>query len=591
MENYNFKVDLGGMIDILSNHLYSEKKVFLRELLQNATDAIQMRSLLENSYQGEVTLEIVEGTVSQIVFEDNGVGLSEDEVHQFLANIGASIKRNKEVNFEKHDFIGQFGIGLLSCFMITDEIVMITRSAKDKNAKTLEWRGNSDGTYSIKELSFDKEPGTIVYLTAKEENNPFFTKKRIKEMVQYYGDLLPFPIFYKGEIKPLNDLNHPLRERGTEDLLSYGKAIFDIDFFDAFTIQTSKGNTKGIAYIMPFAQNFSAKQSHRVYLRDMFLTETADSILPSWAIFVKCVINSDNLRPTASREHFYEDENLELTREQLGLCIKEYLKKLSKNNPHQFKQFLHIHHHNIKLLALEDDDFYRIIIDELTFPSTLGSVTLPEFLEVQNEILHIDDVDDFKQIASVAVANGKHVINSGYMYDADIIRRVNDVFLDRKVQKVNTSDFIQEFTELTTEEYNATFQFVQSANETLREFKCDVLLKRFKPNNVATLYYANESMNVLKNAQKSQELTDHQAWGNIMENIKGEVNHFATAQLVFNYNHSLVQKLAAHPNPEIQTLYVRILYVQSLMQGYHPVNNKEMDILGKDLAQLLEYNL
>ena len=110
---------------------------------------------------------------------DNGVGLTEDEIHRFLATIGESSKRGEHWD-RPTDFLGQFGIGLLSCFVVADEIVVLTRSAK-ADGPTLEWRGRPDGTYTLKELGGDIPPGTQVYLTCKHGCEEHFAPERVRE--------------------------------------------------------------------------------------------------------------------------------------------------------------------------------------------------------------------------------------------------------------------------------------------------------------------------------------------------------------------------------------------------------------------------
>ena len=151
MEDFRFKVNLGGMIEILSDHLYSSPDVYIRELLQNAADAITGRRKLQGTEtEGEITLEITEG--KQLIFTDNGQGLTEAEIHQFLAIIGESSKRELENKDLRTDYIGRFGIGLLSCFMVSDEICMVTKSCRSEDAPVLEWNGKPDGTYTIQNL-------------------------------------------------------------------------------------------------------------------------------------------------------------------------------------------------------------------------------------------------------------------------------------------------------------------------------------------------------------------------------------------------------------------------------------------------------
>lgn len=167
MENYShrFQVNLAGMIDILSNHLYDEKDVYIRELLQNATDAIRARKKIDSTLEGKIHASLTgDNNEKTLIVEDNGIGLTEDEVHAFLATIANSSKGEKNFDGESsNDFIGRFGIGLLSCFIVSDEIVMISTSQKDGG--TTEWRGKADGTYSVRKIETDtREPGTQVYL-------------------------------------------------------------------------------------------------------------------------------------------------------------------------------------------------------------------------------------------------------------------------------------------------------------------------------------------------------------------------------------------------------------------------------------------
>ena len=127
-----------------------------------------------------------------LVFTDNGIGLTEEEIHRFLATIGQSSK-NAEFWERPSDFIGQFGIGLLSCFVVSDEIVVITRSAAGQ-APTIEWRGKPDGTYTVKLLDRDLAPGTQVYLTCKKGCEEHFDPERVAEQAAHFGGLLPYPI-------------------------------------------------------------------------------------------------------------------------------------------------------------------------------------------------------------------------------------------------------------------------------------------------------------------------------------------------------------------------------------------------------------
>lgn len=594
MEKFNFQVNLGGMIDILANHLYSEEKVFIRELLQNAVDAITARKQLEPGFEGSVHIDLVAGdatTPPQIIFEDTGVGLTKEEIHVFLSSIGSSSKRKAEkLSDTRENFIGQFGIGLLSCFMITDEIVMVTRSAK--SGEVHEWRGNSDGSYSTKKLNIELESGTRVYLRAKAGVDKFFKKDYLKELIFHFGNLLPFPIYFGENRQQINEGHAPFDSPNTSkiDLLSFGKKHFELEFFDCFPIQTDSGGTKGVAFILPFSPNPSVKMTHKVYLKNMLISDNVDNILPRWAFFVKCIINSNNLRPTASRESFYEDENLKLTQEELGECIKNYLIDLALNNPSKLQQLIRIHHDTLKALALYDDDFFKIIIHHLPFSSNIGHVTLPEFEKESPEIQYIPDIDEFRQVAGVASAQGISIINAGYVFDKDLLRKYAKLNEKKVVKQLTAQDFIQNFEDLTIEERNESHDFLQYAKEILREFKCDATLKKFKPENVPTLYYMNAKMNFLRSAEKTKDIGD-EIWGSILESVTEDLKYQTGAQLCFNYNHPLVKRLAENTSQDLNELYIKILFVQALLLGHHPLNNKEMNILSGGLMTLLEWSM
>src|SRR5260370_42026456 len=196
---YRFQFNLGGIIDLLSNHTYSSPEVYVRELLQNGVDAIVARKQTEPEHQGEIHIELLDqnleaGTVPP--FTDNGIGLTEDDIHLFLATIGQTSKRDEWLS-QRTDFIGQFGVGLLSCFMVCDEVIVTTCSIKP-GAQTIEWRGRADGTYSLAGLEGKMAPGSEVRLHCKSGSEDFFRPEAVTRLARQYGGLLPFPIMFSN---------------------------------------------------------------------------------------------------------------------------------------------------------------------------------------------------------------------------------------------------------------------------------------------------------------------------------------------------------------------------------------------------------
>ena len=201
-KKHQFQVDLRGVIDILANHLYSTPNVFIRELLQNGCDAIQMRrQMVDAAFRGKITVELVlpdnRGAEERptLIVSDDGIGLTIDEVHQFLSTVGRSSKRD-ELFQSAGDFIGQFGIGLLSCFTVSEEISVITRSANG-DAKACRWDAFADGTYEVSEVSQEIEPGTTVYLRGRVGLDHLFSAQEIENLMKKWGLLLPFQVTFR----------------------------------------------------------------------------------------------------------------------------------------------------------------------------------------------------------------------------------------------------------------------------------------------------------------------------------------------------------------------------------------------------------
>ena len=189
--SHAFQVDLRGMVDLLSHHLYGSPRVYVRELLQNAVDAITARGE-EPDLEHRVVIEPPEVTGDGTLrVHDTGIGLTEAQVHELLATIGRSSKRD-ELGFARHEFLGQFGIGLLSCFVVADEIEVSTRAA---GAPTVLWRGHADGRYEVT-LPAEQRPaqGTTVTLRPRRDAEQWLTGPTVTELARLYGSLLPVAI-------------------------------------------------------------------------------------------------------------------------------------------------------------------------------------------------------------------------------------------------------------------------------------------------------------------------------------------------------------------------------------------------------------
>ena len=595
MIKYTFQVNLGGIIDILANHLYSDDSVFVRELLQNATDAITARYKTDTSFSPQIEIELInhKDSPSQISISDNGIGLTEKEIHIFLSVIGASSKKD-ELLKKRKDFIGQFGIGLLSCFVAAENIVLITKSVTE--AKPVKWIGNSDGTYTISVLDLDYEPGTRIYLTAKKDSEEYFTYDILKELIHRYANFLPFPIYLIGNQQQkllINDRTFPWERKfdneteKREVLLKFAEEYFEEKFIDCFPVAAPISKTIGYAFISLRSYSFNQEQQHAVYLNRMFLSGKSANILPDWVFFAKCIIASEDLRPTASRETFYDDEKLERTRRELGNCIISYFKELEQKDQKLLKTIINYHETAIKLAAISHDAFFRQIHRFINFQTSSETQTLGDILKRKLPLRYILNVDEFRKFAGVASNLSVEIINAGYVYDAAFFDKLAELYPHYEMQEFDAEELMMEMQDLELEERNQCFAFIKRSDQLLQEYDCSVEIKKFNPANLPALYFRNAEMDQLRNMQKSKDVAND-LWGGILDNISQFAYKEAYAKLCFNYNNPLVKKVAELNSRETETVLVRMLYVQSLLLGRHSLQQKELSLLTNGLGYLIE---
>lgn len=336
--NQTFRVDLRGIVDLLSHHLYTSPQVYARELLQNAVDAITAAHGPDAAARksGRIVISSADSTDStgdgSLTVSDNGIGLSEVQVHELLATIGRSSKRD-ELGFARHEFLGQFGIGLLSCFMVSDSIEVTTRRADEP---TVLWHGSSDGSYTVRPATSGEEraePGTTVTLRPRPGCEHLLTRDAVTELVTHYGAHLPHTVTVDGVRitggpAPWDRLENEDPAQRRARLEAYCERVFGFTPFDMVDLAAAEAGLRGVAFVLPMPANPAVPAAHRLYLKQMLLSEGAERLLPEWAFFVRCVADTAELRPTASREALYEDSLLENTRDTLGDGLRAWLVRL-----------------------------------------------------------------------------------------------------------------------------------------------------------------------------------------------------------------------------------------------------------------------
>lgn len=569
---HSFQVDLRGVVDLLSHHLYASPRVYLRELLQNAVDAITARGVGE---PGHVRIVCADGVLR---VNDNGIGLTEEQVHELLATIGRSGKRD-ELGFGRHEFLGQFGIGLLSCFLVADEIQVVTRSG---SSKTVYWTGFSDGRYEITDGPDREAAGTTVTIKPRPGAHDWLAQSRVIDLARLFGSLLPVTVTVGPQVVTGRPL--PWAEGG--ERVRYCQEVFGFTPYDVIELNVPEAGLKGLAYVLPVPASPAAKAGHRVYLKRMLLSEGAEGLLPEWAFFARCVIDTTELKPTASREALYEDALLEQTRQALGDQLRGWLVSLARHSPERVTDFLSIHHLGVKALALHDDEMLRLVDRWWPMETNFGRLTLEDFRQRHGVIRYCSTLDEFRQLSAVAAAQQLAVVNGGYTYDAELIERLPTINPEVMVDRLDPSDLTTRFHHLSPAEEAAFAPFTAIARRVLDRLGCEAIVRGFDPLTLPSLYLVDRDATFSRHLRQTRDEVDDD-WAGVLAAIE-QTTAAARPQLVFNYRNPLVRRIGSLSDRTLTELAIESLYAQSLLLGHHPLRPADTALLNRSFLGLLD---
>ncbi|MFF7384371.1 HSP90 family protein [Streptomyces griseoluteus] len=594
-----FQVDLRGLVDLLSHHLYSSPRVYLRELLQNAVDALTARYAHEpGAAQGDFGIRLyADGSCVRV--EDDGVGLTEADVHSFLATIGRSSKRADRIAEQRGDFIGQFGIGLLSCFLVADEIHVLTRSARTPGAPAVEWRGRGDGSYTVRTLpaAARTQPGTTVTLTPRTDAAEWTTPAQVRELARHFGSLLRHPVTFddsRSGPAPVNPepapwaRTHPTPGARSRALAAYGEDVLGFTPLDTIELDLPAVGLKGIACVLPDTVPAGRRHGHRVHVKGMLLSERAEEILPEWAFFVRCVVDAESLRPTASREALYEDDTLAAVRDALAERLRAWLAKTAASDPDLLGRFLRVHHLAVKSLAVHDDEILRMLLPWLPFETTDGHATLDEFARAHRTVLVTSSVEEFRQVAAIASAAGLGVVNGGYTYDRELVHRLPEIRPEVTVADLDPATLTAHLDTVDRETELAAAAYLAQARDALAVFDCDVALRTFQPASApALLVDSREARHERTRSQLARE-QEGGLWGDILGHLRQEAPR---AQLILNQLNPLVRTAVTIGEPELARTSAEALYGQAAMLSRRPLRPAESSLINRSFLDLLAHAL
>lgn len=410
-ETHEFQAEVRQVLSLMINSLYSNKEIFLRELISNASDAcdklrfeaIADDSLLAEDTELKITV-LIDESARELRVIDNGIGMTRDEVVENIGTIARSGTRRFLENLSgdqrtDSQLIGQFGVGFYSAFIVADKVTVLTRKAGADSDQGVRWESDGSGEYTLEGIEREAR-GTEVILHLRDDEDEFLRDYRVRGVIGNYSDHVAFPIYMektpppsddedddtdesaKPELEQINQASalwiRPKSEIEDDEYQSFYKHVSH-DFNDALTWSHNKveGNQSYTTLIyLPEKAPFdlmTARDERRglkLYVRRVFIMDAAEQLLPAYLRFVRGVVDSDDLPLNVSRELLQDNP---LTRNIRSALVKRSLgliESLIKSEPEQFTDFWSQFGEVLKEGPVEDYENRERLLKILRFAST-----------------------------------------------------------------------------------------------------------------------------------------------------------------------------------------------------------------------------
>ena len=319
-ENLSFQAEVSKLLDLVANSLYSEREIFLRELISNSADAceklryqsVSQKNLLKDEKDLKINIRVSKKK-KLIEIEDNGIGMNKQELIDNLGTIARSgtskfieaMKNKKEGDISA---IGQFGVGFYSSYMVSDKVEVLSKDAE--NSEVNLWTSNGKENYSI-ESSKKNKRGTCISLYIKKDADEFLDSFRLRSIITKYSNYIPFPIYLKDlddkeKEEKINE-GSPLWLKDKKDIKEedYKQFYNNVSFNFDEPLKTIHFNAEGvISYkalvFLPTNQpmdlfNAERKNKIKLYVQKVFITDECEDIIPNWLRFIPGVVDSQDI--------------------------------------------------------------------------------------------------------------------------------------------------------------------------------------------------------------------------------------------------------------------------------------------------------
>lgn len=399
MHRGTLKIHSENILPIIKKWLYSEKDIFVRELVSNACDALSKVQILGERGEMEVQPEeafridiVIDKDKGTLTFSDNGIGMDAKEVEEYIAQLAFSGAEEfvKKYSSEKEEdqMIGHFGLGFYSSYMVAKHVEIETLSYK-KDAEAVFWSCDGSSTYMM-DKGKRTTRGTDITLFLAPDEGEYLEAQRLRDILNYYCSFLPFSIYLNGS--KINEKSplwlKPASECTDNDYLDFYRTLFPNEPDPIFWIHLNVDypfNLKGVLYFPKISREQELKkESIKLYCNRVFVSDQCKDLLPEYLMILRGAIDSPDIPLNVSRSYLQMDKTVRQLGGHISKKISDRLSTLYKNEKDKFLSYWEDLEMIIKFGALQDEKFYERIKEFLVWKNTEGQWTTVEEYHERN---------------------------------------------------------------------------------------------------------------------------------------------------------------------------------------------------------------
>lgn len=600
-----------NIFPIIKKWLYSDKDIFIRELISNGCDAVNKYKKLislgeakgntDENYKIKVSIDKEN---SALIFEDNGIGMTAEEVEKYINQVAFSgaedfFNTYKEKMNEENDIIGHFGLGFYSSFMVSKKVQIDTLSYKE-NATPVRWVSEDGLEFELTQSDNRETRGTTITLFLADDSKEFLEEYTVRNIIDKYCSFLPVDIYLETikteetkedevvDTTPINDTN-PLWLKAPKDCTDeeykefYRKVFktFDEPLFWIHLNVDYPFNLKGILYFPKLKNEFELIEGKvKLYNNQVFVADNIKEVIPEFLLLLKGVIDCPDLPLNVSRSFLQNDRDVSKISKHIVKKVADKLKSLYKNERENYEKFWDDIQVFIKFGCLKDESFYDKVKDSILF-KTINSqyITLNDYLENckekhENKVFYVSNEEQQSQYIKLFKDYGLDAVILDSTIDNHFISMI-----EFKNQGVHFNRIDADLSDILKENDNEDNKEIKTDIENL--FK-DVIGDRINNYSVESLK-SEDTPAIILISEQSRRMAEMRSQ---FAGMDFGMSFEEEKTLVINNNSSIVKKLVSLKDDESKKEQVSLICNQIVDIAL--LSNKELD--SKQLDEFIKRN-